>query len=428
MLNFPESIQSIFVKLANNVKSLISKSNPFLNRSLTKAMLTSFAANLWDFFKYQENVLDECFDDTRVVTLEREGSDYGLTINPALQAEGNASVMGTATTIIPDETIFSYDGIDYKVDGDQTITAITEAVALTYLDGLVTCVFTDDHNLGTGQSITISNATPTELNGLFIVAMIDNVTVTYDVDLVGSGSSSATADFNMAVLPLQSVETGEDNNRNAGEVLTLGTSIVGVDTQAYVTYDGIGGGIDEEGTEAFRERLQQRKKNPASFFNVAQVEATLREIAWVDRVFIKRCSPEVGYAQIYLVKQNNVSPSGSELTEAEDYFEPYLPINCNFDLIQILAPTGVDTSFVFTSITPDTTSMRTAIEANLDAFFLDRAEVGVTITEETYRGIIINTVDPNSLLPLTAFVLSSPTGDIAVGDGQLANLGVVTFA
>lgn len=429
-INFPSDIEEIFTQLANDTKSLISKSDPFLENSLTKAMLTSFAGRIWDVYQQINALIDESFDDTRTGTfLEREASDYGITRKVATAASGFISAVGTASSIVTDGTEFLYDALVYTVDGDSTITNKVKGVTLSYSSGNVSCVFGEDHGLGNGQSAEIVGASPTGLNGTFVMNVLNATTLTYSTDIVGSGSGiSASADYDNAVCSVISDGYGLDYNRNSGEELEIGTSIAGVDSQAVVTYDGISGGADEESDEELRSRLQQRKKEPAAFFNSAQVEAILREISWVDRVFIERVTPSVGEAEIYLVKEENEIPSSVEITEAEEYFEPYLPINCDYTNIFILAPTAQEIPFTFASISPDTTTMRQAIEDNLDAFFLDRTEVGVSISEELYRGIIINTVDPESLEPLASFSLSTPSGDISVSAGYLPTLGTVTFS
>lgn len=428
-INFPEDVLEIFTQLANDTKALISKSDPFKEKSLTKAELMAFAGRIWDVYKQIDNLIDQSFDDTRTGTyLEREASDYGITRKVATVANGNISVVGTATTIVPDGTEFQYDSLVYNVDGDTEITNKLVEVALVYSGGNVQVTFTDEHELGNGQDVTISGASQTGLNGTYEMSVLDANTLTYSTDVVGAGSDSASADYDNAVCAVVSDGFGEDYNLNSGEELEIGTSIVGVENQAVVTYDGIGSGTDEETDAELRERLQQRKQYPAAFFNAAQVEAILREISWVDRVFIERVTPSVGEAEIYLVKEENAIPNGTEITEAEDYFEEYLPINCDYTNIFILAPTAEEIPFTFSSISPDTATMRTAIEDNLEAFFLDRAEVGEGITEELYRGIIINTVDPESLSPLVSFTLTTPSGDIDATGGYLPILGTVTFS
>jgi uncharacterized phage protein gp47/JayE len=427
-LNLPSSISEIYTKLANDVKSGINKSNPFKQYSLVKAILAAFAGRIWDVYKKIEAFIDEMFDDTRDITLDRECADYGITRKPATIATGEISVTGTAGETVPEDTEFSFNSLVYKVDSDTEITAKALAVTMTYDSGIVTVTFSVDHGLGTGQEFTVSGAGNSELNITAEVRVLTATSLEYDADIAGSGSDSGTASYDNAVCPVTSDGYGEDYNRNSGEVLTIGSSIENIDNDAVVTYDSIIGGTDIEDDETLRARLQYRKKNPASHFNTAEVTAIFLALSWVKRVFVERVTPAVGEATIYLVKEDNGIPSASEISEAEDYFEPYLPVNTDFTLIHLAAPTDYPIAFEFSALDPDTTTMRAAIEANLEALFLEQSEVGVTIPEDRYRGIIANTVDPQSLERVSSFTLAGPSGDIDPDDDELPTYDGTTWS
>jgi hypothetical protein len=72
--------------------------------------------------------------------------------------------------------------------------------------------------------------------------------------------------------------------------------------------------------------------------------------------------------------------------------------------------------------------MRTAITANLQAFFDDRAEFETNITEDQYRSAIIETQDTETGDFLDSFTLSSPSADITIGAGAIAGLGSVLYS
>lgn len=428
-LIIPANIKQIYTKLSNDVKNGIEKANPFKNKSLVKAMLTAFAGRIWDVYKQIEAFIDECFDDTRSGDyLIREAADYGVLIQPAESASGYISVIGVAGIDIDDQTEFSIDSLIYKVQGTTEITEKVLPVTLSYIDDQINVDFGTPHNLGTGQEIVISDSPVSELNGTVIVNVVDDENVSYEIDNIGTGSVSATATFSNAVCYVKSDGTGEIYNKNAGEVLEISESIVDVENQAVVTYFGIVGGSDEEDNESLRSRLQQRKKNPASFFNASQVEAKLRENSIVNRVFIERCYPAIGEATIYILKEDNEIPTTGEIETIKEFFEPFLPITDDYSNIHIEAPTLFENDFNFNSITPDTSTMRQAILNNLTAFFEERSIEGLTIKEDQYRSVITNSVDPESLTRLSDFDLASPTGDLVVTIGQINTLGDITYA
>lgn len=426
-MNIPSSVQEIYIKLANDMKAQLEKSNPFLNKSFTKAELTAFAGRIYDVYKQLQDLINQCFDDTRRGEyLTREASDYGLTLNSATSSTGFISATGSG--IIPLNTELSINGLTYIVQEEVEITTKSESVDIDYTESVATVVFEEAHFLGNGQEITISGATPSELNGTFEISVVDSLTIQYDVSVGYSGSANGTCEYDNAVLAVVSDGEGTIYNREQGEELTFDETIIGVDAQAVVCAEGITGGTDEEDAESLRERLQFRKKNPAAYFNASQVESILRQNELVDKVYIEPRTPQVGEATIYFMKKDFEIPSTSDLNAVKDYFEPYLPITDDYTNIHLLAPTGQDVSFIFSSITEDTTSMREAIETNLIAWFEDNSEPNRTIVSDEYRSVIINTIDPKSLARLTSFTLTSPTGDLAPsGTGYILRVGDVNF-
>ena len=93
----------------------------------------------------------------------------------------------------------------------------------------------------------------------------------------------------------------------------------------------------------------------------------------------------------------------------------------------MLAPELVPTDFVFSAIDPDTPTMRTAVSAQLLAFFEDSVEFATDVQSDSYRGAIQNTYDIEGATSLVSFALTSPTGNISVDIGEIATLGTVSF-
>jgi hypothetical protein len=120
-------------------------------------------------------------------------------------------------------------------------------------------------------------------------------------------------------------------------------------------------------------------------------------------------------------------PDAGEVTTTKDKILEIKPSNTSDANVIVNAPTAVSTNFNFTSITPDTTAMRSAISSNLAQFFQEETEVEVGVDEDAYRAVIINSVDSETGIKLSTFTLSTPSGDIPVIAGEIATLGTVTF-
>lgn len=139
----------------------------------------------------------------------------------------------------------------------------------------------------------------------------------------------------------------------------------------------------------------------------------------------------LGQVRIFFMRDNdeNPIPSGSEVATVKTAIEEILPANTDEanDLI-VLAPTGVTVDFTFTALTPNTSTMRSAIEANLKQFFAESTSVGVNIDEDAYRSAIFNTVDTETGDVVQTFDLSAPTSDIAISSDEIGTLGNVVFS
>lgn len=137
-----------------------------------------------------------------------------------------------------------------------------------------------------------------------------------------------------------------------------------------------------------------------------------------------------GMTKVFFTRDNdeNIIPSASEVSAAKEALvEQIMPVNtASVDLI-VAAPTPRIVNFTFNSIAPNTSTMKTAIESNLRALFIDEATLGGDIIEVFYTSTIFQTIDPVTGEKVTDFDLASPSGDVFVGDSELAIIGTVTF-
>ena len=79
------------------------------------------------------------------------------------------------------------------------------------------------------------------------------------------------------------------------------------------------------------------------------------------------------------------------------------------------------------SLVPNTTTMQSAIIANLDLFYAESTFVGVDIEEDAYRAAIFDTIDTETGEKVQSFELSTPTGDIAIAFNEIGTRGNVVF-
>lgn len=136
-----------------------------------------------------------------------------------------------------------------------------------------------------------------------------------------------------------------------------------------------------------------------------------------------------GQVITYFMRDDDVDPipTASEIQDVKDELDGILPATTSTNDNIVLAPIALPIAHIFTAISPDTSTMRAAVEANLDQFYAEQVDVGVNIEEDAYRAAIQNTVDPDTGDVVLSFTLSTPTGPIPVAGGELATRGTVTW-
>jgi len=142
-------------------------------------------------------------------------------------------------------------------------------------------------------------------------------------------------------------------------------------------------------------------------------------------------SPTVALGQVvvYFTRDNDASiiPSPSEVTTLKTELLTIKPANTADVDFMVKAPTAVSVPFTFTALTPNTSTMQDAITANLEALFQESTSVGSDLRAFSYNSTIYQTIDPETGDTITDFTLSAPSGDVAIGVGELPTLGGITY-
>jgi uncharacterized phage protein gp47/JayE len=363
---------------------------------------------------------------------------------PATSASGNISLPGTNGTVISSATLFKgSNGLDYTSTSVSTISINTQAISsITRVGTIATVTTTADHTLATGLDITISGANETDYNGTFSVTVIARDQFTYVVS--GSPSTPATGTISLmgtyANVSIAASDTGVETNIANGGLLTLDTPISGADSQGIAQFDGLSGGSSVATDAEYYELIFISRSDISGVFTNPQIEIAVKSISGNTRVFIKNptiggaggyLDPLPGQVSIFFLRDNDVSiiPTASKITETKQAIidNGKMPGHTSEDDIFVQAPALVATDFIFSSISPDTTTMRNSIGASLIAFFEDSIEFETDVTKNSYNGAIQNTVDQTTGDPLISFSLSAPTLDITISSGEIAALGAVTF-
>lgn len=433
-LNIPTSASEVEARSKADVQRELEQSNPFLKNSWLGAIVTAAANRIFDFYLQLQAALKENFPDTAVGDfLIRWAAIWGKQRIAASKSNGNVVATGVAGSVVPIGTVMAASGVgDFTSTGAATISDNTIAIlTLTRVGQTVTAVTASDHNLADAIEAVISGAAASEYN-ITTTDLIVTAADAFQYTVAGSPAdegAGASADYTTASVPVESNDFGAFTNLDSGTQLRLQSPIVGVDDTLTVDFDEVGGGTDQETDTQLRARMLDRIQNPVAHFNASDITEKAKEVAGVTRVFVQEITPSVGQVTVYFMRDNDINPipAGSEVAKVRAKIEEILPANTDTADLFVLAPTGVVVDYTFAALTPNTSTMKTAIQLSLRQFHDERTDVGVNIDEDAYRSAIFNTVDIETGALVETFTLSLPVGDVVIASGEIGILGAVTF-
>lgn len=433
----PASAKEVSLKAKVDVKRELGASDPFVRRSMLGAIISGICNRVFEFFLSLEDAEQEANPATAVRNLARWANIWSvvrLTGSPAAGALFvNASSGGSGTTIPVNTNFLDSRGFVYTSSIDAVLGSIAIPVtSITRAGSVATVTTTAAHNLASNAIVSISGASQAGYNlSNVVITVLSATTFTYAVDAAtvspatGTISCAATG----AVVPINSQEPGETYDLSPNAPLSFENPIGGVEATGNVTFPGVIDGIDVESDDDLRARMLSRIQKPITSFNAFNIDFIAKQEPGVTRVFVQEKTPAIGQVTVYFMRDNDASPipSAGDVANVKTRLLQYKEAHVADSDVIVAAPTAVSTNFVFSALSPNTASMKSAIEAQLKEFFKKKTSVGVSVVEEAYTAAIYNTIDQTTGAGVASFTLSSPTTDISVAAGQIATLGSVTF-
>lgn len=434
-IKIPESATEIVQRAKTDVQRQVPASNPFLKNSWLGALIAAFSNRIYDYYLQLNEAFKQAIPDTATAEiLERWAAIWGINRLAATVSTGNIVATGTATTVITTGTLFSdSSGNIYESTLGVTITTtILTVVSITRSGNTATLTTTNNHGLASNVAPDIAGANQTEYNGTGLEIQVTALNkFTYSVS--GSPTTPATGTITVThvsiPVPVTSQAFGASVNQVLDTELTLQSPIVNVDNILNVDFAEIGSGTDQEIDTDLRFRFIDRIQNPVAHFNVNDIITKVKEVGGVTRVFVQEVTPGNGDVTIYFMRDNDDDPipTAPEVTTVKNKVLEIKPANTPDSSVIVSAPTPITTAYTFTSLSPNTLTMQSAIEANLQQFYDEVPEVGVNVDEDLYRAAISNTVDTDTGDSLVSFTISTPSGDVVISSGEIGVLGVVSF-
>lgn len=362
-----------------------------------------------------------------------------LTRLPETAAAGRVALTGTDGSTLLAGSEISTGQVTFTLD--NTASVITQSLILTSLTRSGSTAIAEtasDHQLASGMTLTVSGASQTEYNGSVVITVTAANEFTYSITgtpvTPATGSPIISGTWGTALVTCTT--KGQDTNVDAGQTLSVSSAPTGIDGTARVCFGGLAGGTDIEDIESYRDRVLEALGTDFGMFSAAEIKIVTKQIPGVTRVWVIEATTDgsngvlPGQVKIYFMRDSDANPypSTTEIeTVKEHIVETIMPAHTHEDDVMVYAPTAAPVDFDFSSITPDTPSMRLAIKAKLTQYFDEAVDLGVDLTSDDYRCAIKETYDTERRQSLQAFSLSSPSGTVSVASDELPTLGDVTF-
>lgn len=244
---------------------------------------------------------------------------------------------------------------------------------------------------------------------------------------------AVTATAGGATLPIEADEPGTFANIPAGGTLTLSTDSVAPSSMSRtgtVLAGGLSGGTDEEGIEAYRQRLLAARRKPRSGGNGADYRAwAMSALApgVVRDVFAERFGADSAiWLQFTVSDQANGVPSPAQVAAVQARIDNPLckPLAAR---VSVSAPAPVAVAIDIVGLAPDTPEARAAIATELAAHFADNAEPGrpsgaYRLDRDGLRDAIRRAIGK------ATFTLAAPVADLSFLAGTMPVLGPITHS
>lgn len=234
-------------------------------------------------------------------------------------------------------------------------------------------------------------------------------------------TADATLTTPTAIAPIAAVVPAAAGNRPPGQNLMLVSPVVGV--QSTATAGELSGGADVESDASLRVRLLARIQQPPHGGASYDYTAWALEVAGVTRAWVYPQELGPGTVTVRFVRDNDgtgtaVIPDASEVAAVQAYIDTRRPVTAQ---LTVVAPAAVPLNFQIQGLTPATSTVQIAVQAELADLLMREAVPGGTILLSHIRAAI------SAAAGETDYVLVSPSTNVTNTIGNMSTMGTTTW-
>ncbi|MEE4750257.1 baseplate J/gp47 family protein [Pseudomonas alliivorans] len=219
---------------------------------------------------------------------------------------------------------------------------------------------------------------------------------------------------------VEAVDAGALGNADAGQVMTVVQPVEGIDSSFTVIADGLTGGIARESTESLRARVVRSYRVIPHGGNQDDYVTWALDVPGVTRAWCVRRYMGPGTVAVFFMRDDDASPTpdADQLAQVAAYIEPLRPVTAE---LYVLAPVQKPVTYTI-SLTPDTTAVRAAVQAQLVDLHNREAGLGETLLLTHIAEAISRATGE------TDHVLISPTANVTAAANQLLTVGGILWS
>ncbi|WP_339521535.1 baseplate J/gp47 family protein [Pseudomonas sp. EL_65y_Pfl2_R96] len=229
-------------------------------------------------------------------------------------------------------------------------------------------------------------------------------------------TAARTTSNGLNTTTIAALEAGSLGNAEAGLALIPVQPILGVAGSSFtVLAPGLIGGIARESLESLRSRVISSYRIIPHGGSAQDYETWALECPGVTRAWCRGSYLGPGTVGLFIMRDDDPQPipTDAQLAEVQAYVEPLRPVTAE---VHVLSPVQVPVTYSL-RLTPDTTAVRAAVEAQLRDLHNREAGLGDTLLLTHIAEAISSATGEND------HKLLSPTADVAAANNQLLTFG-----
>lgn len=268
----------------------------------------------------------------------------------------------------------------------------------TYAEGSITFTGTNDTVIPMGTVVS------TESNLMY---------VTTTSEIITNGTVTAT---------IKSEDIGSKYNVEANKIINLPVAIVGV--SSLTNLSPIMGGSDTESYDSLRDRLLFYIRNPGASGSKNDYRIWTLSVAGVGDTKVFPLANGPGTVEVVIIDASKRAANSTLIESVTSYIESVRPIGARVSVIPAIEKTvNISATLNITSSTT-ITYVKSLIESKIQEYI---KKIAFNSTYVSYAQIGSMILDTEGVIDYTNLELNNTTGNIIVGDKEVATLGTITF-